>query len=442
MEKTDFTEMAITKAIQYIAFPSMVGMVFTALYNVVDMFWVGKLGYEQLAAVAIFGIFFEFAIIFNEVVGTGSMALIARHYGAKNYERVNDVVKQTLFLKFFIALIFCFIGIFLVKSILVVLGAQGDTIVYGIMYGRTMSFGFLFLLTGATLFTAMRGVGDARTPMKIMIVSNVLNMGLDPLFIFGFDLGITGAAAATVLSQMTAVGIGIFLITTGRHIVKIDTAIDIDLKTMKTMLSIGIPTGVETFIRNIANMISIRIIAGFGMTVVAGFQIFARLLGFAIIPLFGLVIACSTLVGHNLGAGKPKKAEKTALKSAYMGAISMVVIGAVYFVFSHDLVSFFNSTKDVVQAGVSCFRIISPFLVFAGLYYPLSGAFFGSGDTKPPMVITFLAVFCFQIPVMVAASRILGPDGVFLAFGCSFLVGFCIMVVWFLRGKWKQKTLE
>lgn len=442
MEKTDFTEMAITKAIQYIAFPSMVGMVFTALYNVVDMFWVGKLGYEQLAAVAIFGIFFEFAIIFNEVVGTGSMALIARHYGAKNYERVNDVVKQTLFLKFFIALIFCFIGIFLVKSILVVLGAQGDTIVYGIMYGRTMSFGFLFLLTGATLFTAMRGVGDARTPMKIMIVSNVLNMGLDPLFIFGFNLGITGAAAATVLSQMTAVGIGIFLITTGRHIVKIDTAINIDLKTMKTMLSIGIPTGVETFIRNIANMISIRIIAGFGMTVVAGFQIFARLLGFAIIPLFGLVIACSTLVGHNLGAGKPKKAEKTALKSAYMGAISMVMVGAVYFVFSHDLVSFFNSTKDVVQAGVSCFRIISPFLVFAGLYYPLSGAFFGSGDTKPPMVITFLAVFCFQIPVMVAASRILGPDGVFLAFGCSFLVGFCIMVVWFLRGTWKQKTLE
>jgi putative MATE family efflux protein len=442
MEKTDFTEMAITKAIQYIAFPSMVGMVFTALYNVVDMFWVGKLGYEQLAAVAIFGIFFEFAIIFNEVVGTGSMALIARHYGAKNYERVNDVVKQTLFLKFFIALIFCFIGIFLVKSILVVLGAQGDTILYGIMYGRTMSFGFLFLLTGATLFTAMRGVGDARTPMKIMIVSNVLNMGLDPLFIFGFNLGITGAAAATVLSQMTAVGIGIFLITTGRHIVKIDTAIDIDLKTMKTMLSIGIPTGVETFIRNIANMISIRIIAGFGMTVVAGFQIFARLLGFAIIPLFGLVIACSTLVGHNLGAGKPGKAEKTALKSAYMGAISMVVVGAVYFVFSHDLVSFFNSTEEVVQAGSSCFRIISPFLVFAGLYYPLSGAFFGAGDTKPPMVITFLAVFCFQIPVMVAASRILGPDGVFLAFGCSFLVGFCIMVVWFLRGKWKQKILE
>jgi len=442
MERKDFTEMDITKAIRYIALPSVVGMFFTTLYNIVDMFWVGRLGYEQIAAVALFGIFFEFAIIFNEVIGVGSVALIARHYGAKNYKRVNEVVKQTLFLKLFIASIFCLVGVFFVEYILIALGAQGDTILYGISYGRVMSFGFIFLFSALTLFTAMRGVGDARTPMKILIVSNILNMILDPIFIFGCNMGITGAALASVLSQMTIFGIGIYLITTGRHIVEITTKIEFDFKTMKTMFFIGLPTGVETSVRNFTNMISIRIIAGFGMTYIAGFQIFFRLVGIAIIPLFGLIIACQTLVGHNLGAGKPEQAEKTALKSGYMGVLAMVVIGVVYFIFSQEFVSFFSSAEEVIQAGSSAFRIISPFLVFAGFYFPLSGAFFGSGDTKPPMVITLVTAFCFQIPVMLIASETMGANGVFLAFGSSFLVGSCIMALWFFRGKWKQKKLE
>ncbi|MCK4247428.1 MAG: MATE family efflux transporter, partial [Methanomicrobia archaeon] len=110
MEKIDFTEMDVSKALLHIALPSMVGMVFATLYNLTDMFWVGRLGYEQIAAIGLFGLFFEFAIVFNEVVGVGSVALIARHYGAKNYERVNEVVKQTLFLKLLIASIFCFVG--------------------------------------------------------------------------------------------------------------------------------------------------------------------------------------------------------------------------------------------------------------------------------------------------------------------------------------------
>jgi len=442
MEKIDFTEMDITKAIRYIALPSVVGMLFRTMYNLVDMFWIGKLGYQHIAAVGIFGIFFEFAIVFNEVVGVGSVALIARHYGAKNYQRVNEVVKQTLSLKLFVAFIFCFTGMFFIKYILIGLGAQNEVIVYGIQYGRVMSIGFIFMLSSATLFTAMRGVGDAKTPMKIMIVSNVVNMILDPIFIFTLNFGITGAAVATVLSQMLTFTIGLFLITTGRHVVEITTRIELDFRTMKNILFIGIPSGVEMLIRNVTNMIAIRIIAGFGMTVLAGFQIFFRLLGVAWMPLFGLTLACGTLVGHNLGAEKPKKAEKTALKSGYIGTVTMVGVATAFFVFSHQLVSFFNATEEVVQAGVSSFRIISPFLVFFGFYLPLSGAFFGSGDTKPPMVITFIAHFCFQIPLMVALSQPVGVNGVFFAVGVALFVGFFITVVWFFKGKWKHKKLE
>lgn len=442
MERKDFTEMDITKAIQYIALPSIVGMLFRTMYNLVDMFWVGKLGYEQIAAVGIFGIYFEFVIVFNEIIGVGSVALIARHYGAKNYERVNDVVKQTLLLKLSVALIFCLTGVFFVQYILVGLGAQGDVILYGIQYGKVMSFGFLFMLSSATLFTAMRGVGDARTPMKIMIISNIVNMVLDPIFIFTLNLGITGAALATVISQLLTFTVGIFLITTGRHVVKISTTLDIDLHTMKTILVIGVPSGVEMFIRNVTNMVTIRIIAGFGMTVLAGFQIFFRMLGLAWMPLFGLTLACGTLVGHNLGARKPEQAEKTALKCGYIGAAAMVAVAGVYFVFSHDIVSFFNDTEEVVQAGISCSRIISPFLVFFGFFLPLSGAFFGSGDTKPPMVITFITGVCFQIPLMVILSQQVGVTGVFSSYGMALLLGFCITVVWFSRGRWKQKKLE
>jgi putative MATE family efflux protein len=442
MEKKDYTELDITKALLHIALPSMVGMTFTTLYNLTDMFWVGRLGYEQIAAIGLFGIFFEFAIVFNEVVGVGSVALIARHYGRKNYQRVNEVVKQTLFLKLLIAVIFCLVGVSLVRYILIALGAEGNVIDYGVAYGRIMSIGFLFMLSGATIFTAMRGVGDARTPMKIMIVSNLINIILDPLFIFTFGLGIQGAAIASVIAQMISLGTGLWLITTGRHVVKITTTVEADLVTMKNILVIGIPSGFEHLIRNISNMITVRIIAGFGMTALAGVQICFRLLSVGWMPIFGLVLACGTLVGHNLGAKKPEKAEKTALRAGYMGAAIMAAAGALFFLFSPYFVSFFNSTEEVVEVGVSFFKVISPFLLFIGFYIPLSGVFFGSGDTKPPMVITFVTNLCFQIPLMIIFSRIFGLRGAFSIFGIAMIVGAALMGFWFRRGKWKEKEVE
>jgi putative MATE family efflux protein len=442
MERKDFTEMDITKAIRHIALPSIFGMFFGTLYNIVDIFWVGRLGYQQIAAVALFGIFFEFAIVFNETVGVGSMALIARHYGAKNYERVNEVVKQTLFLKLAIALIFCCTGLIFIDYILKALGAQGDVISYGASYGMIMSVGFIFMFSSFTLFTAMRGVGDAQTPMKIMIVSNIINMVLDPFLIFGAGLGVAGAALASVFSQVVAFGAGLYLITTGKHIVKIDTTIKFDFQTMKTILFVGFPSGVDALIRTITSMVAIRIISGFGMALLAGVEIFLRLTGLVWMPLMGLNLACSTLVGHNLGAQKPEQAEKTALKSGYIGALIMVAVAAVFLMFARQLVSLFNSTEDVVQAGVAAFKIISPFLVFIGFYLPLSGAFYGSGDTKPPMVITFVTSFGFQIPFMIFMSRAVGVNGVFLVYGLNMLVALCILLLWFYKGKWKQKKLE
>jgi putative MATE family efflux protein len=442
MERTDFTEMDISQAIRHIALPSILGMFFGTLYNIVDIFWVGRLGYQQIAAVALFGIFFEFVIVFNEVVGVGSVALIARHYGARNFERVNEVVKQTLFLKLMIAGVFCVTGILLVTPIITALGGSGEVIEYGVAYGRVMSFGFLFMLSGFTLFTAMRGVGDAKTPMKIMIVSNLMNIVLDPIFIFGFDLGVTGAAAASVVSQMVSFAIGLFIITAGNHVVTIDTTIAFDFKIMKTILTIGIPSGAEALMRNISSMVAIRIVSAFGMAVLAGMEIMLRLMGLVWMPLMGLNLACGTLVGHNLGAKKPGQAEKTALKAGYMGAVMMVGIAVLFLVFGTQVVALFNRTEDVVQAGTSAFRIVSPFLVFLGFSMPLSGAFYGSGDTKPPMIITFVTFLLFQIPMMVFMSRILGVTGVFWAYGLSMLVLCGLMVTWFFRGKWKERTLE
>jgi Na+-driven multidrug efflux pump len=147
-------------------------------------------------------------------------------------------------------------------------------------------------------------------------------------------------------------------------------------------------------------------------------------------------------VGHNLGAKKPKQAEKTALKSGYMGSAIMVGIALVFFVFARQLVSIFNNTEEVIQAGESAFKIVSPFLVVQGFYIPLSGAFYGSGDTKPPMVITLVTSFFFQIPLMVVMSKLVGVDGVFLVYGLSMFVGFCTLLIWFFRGKWKEKKLE
>jgi putative MATE family efflux protein len=442
MERTDFTEMDISQAIRHIALPSILGMFFGTLYNLADIFWVGKLGYEQIAAVALFGIFFEFAVVFNEVVGVGSAALIARNYGAKNYKRVNEVVKQTIFLKLIIASIFCITGVVLIEYIMRALGAQGTVIAYGISYGQIMSVGFIFMLSSFTFFTAMRCVGDAHTPMRIMIVSNLINMVLDPLFILVWGWGVAGAALASLLSQMFTFFLGLYLITSGRHIVHISTSLRFDFSTMKEILTIGLPTGTEALIRNISNLITIRIIAGFGMAVLAGVEICLRLIGLVWMPLVGLNMACITLIGHNLGAGKPFQAEKTALKSGYVGAVIMVGVAIVFFGIPGYLVSFFNSTPGVVEAGITCFRYVSPFLVFLGFYIPLSGAFYGSGDTNPPMIVTLIMSFGYQIPLMIVLSKIMGVHGVFLAYGSAMLVGLVLLLVWFYRGKWKEKKVD
>lgn len=434
--------MDIGRAIRHIALPSIMGMFFGTLYNLADIFWVGKLGYEQIAAVALFGIFFEFAVVFNEMVGVGSVALIARHYGAKNYDRVNDVVKQTIFLKLIIAFIFCIIGVIFIGHIMNALGATGDVVGYGVSYGRIMSVGFIFMLSSFTFFTAMRGVGDAKTPMKIMMAANFINMILDPVFILVFGWGVAGAAFASVLSQIFTFFLGLYLITSGNHIVHIDTSMTFDLSIMKTILTIGLPTGGEALIRNITNLITIKIIAGFGMAMLAGVEICLRLMGLVWMPLIGLDLACSTLVGHNLGAKKPDQAEKTALKSGYIGAAIMVVVAALFFGIPGYLVSLFNSTPEVVQGGITCFRFVSPFLVFLGFYIPLSGAFYGSGDTKPPMITTLLMSFGFQIPLMIILSRTMGVNGVFLAYGSAMLVGLCILLTWFYKGKWKEKKVD
>ena len=434
--------MDIGRAIRHIALPSIMGMFFGTLYNLADIFWVGKLGYEQIAAVALFGIFFEFAVVFNEVVGVGSVALIARHYGAKTYDRVNEVVKQTIFLKLIIAFIFCMIGVIFIGHIMSALGATGDVTGYGISYGRIMSVGFIFMLSSFTFFTAMRGVGDAKTPMKIMMVANLINMILDPIFILVFGWGVAGAALASVLSQVFTFFLGFYLITSGNHVVHIDTSITFDLSIMKTILTIGLPTGGEALIRNITNLITIKIIAGFGMAMLAGVEICLRLMGMVWMPLVGLSLASGTLVGHNLGAKKPYQAEKTALKSGYIGAAIMVVVAVLFFGIPGFLVSLFNSTAEVVQGGIICFRFISPFLVFLGFYIPLSGAFYGSGDTKPPMLTTLFMSFGYQIPLMILLSRFMGVNGIFLAYGSAMLVGLCILLIWFYKGQWKEKEVE
>ncbi|MBU7025288.1 MAG: hypothetical protein HXS40_14095 [Theionarchaea archaeon] len=211
---------------------------------------------------------------------------------------------------------------------------------------------------------------------------------------------------------------------------------------MKTILTVGLPSGAEALMRNISSMVAIRIVSTFGMAVLAGMEIMLRLMGLVWMPLMGLNLACGTLVGHNLGAKKPDRAEKTALKAAYMGAVMMVGIAVFFLVFGKQVVVLFNRTEDVVQAGTSAFRIVSPFLVFLGFSVPLAGAFYGSGDTKPPMVITFVTFLLFQIPTMILMSRILGVTGVFWAYGLSMLVLCGLMVTWFFRGKWKERKLE
>jgi len=441
----DLTEGSITKNIWYLALPMMVGNVLQDLFNIVDMIFVGKLGPAAIAAVSMSGILLMLVMTVAIGISTGTVALVARHFGAKQQEQAENVAIQAVFVGILSSVVLGVLGYLLAAPVLRLLGAGKDVVPLGTSYIQITSVGAITIFLGISLNSALRGAGDAVTPMKILVLSTVLNIGLDPLLIFGIwkfpRLGVAGSALATVISR----GVGLLLLLrvflSGHSLLHLKWhLIRVDIEVIKQMIKIGVFGSLQMLIRNISALILIRIVAIYGTSAVAAYGIGMRLRMMVMMPGMGLANAAATLVGQNLGAKQPKRAGKSAWLTTGFYEVFMASVGVLFIIFAKDLIRIFNTDPQVIQLGTTYLRFLAPTFVFMALSIVLGRAMNGAGDTFSPMNITAVSFLGFRLPLAYVFAQVLklATTGIWAGIAVSNVVQGSAMAWWFKKGKWKS----
>jgi len=444
----DLTEGNIIKNMWHLALPMMAANLLHNVFNIVDMFFVGKLGPEAIAAVAMSGILL--GVIWTGIMGVsvGTVAMVARFFGARDFEGANSVTTQSLLLGILGSIPITIFGYLLAEPILRLLGAQGEVLSLGISYLRIISLGSITVFLYFLLSSALRGAGDAVTPLKILILCTILNIILDPLFIFGLWVfprwEVAGSAFATVLSRGLGMIILLYLLLRGRSLLHISLkGVRLDFEIIWRITRIGIFGSIQMLMWTISDLIFIRIVAIYGTFALAAYGIGMRIIFTVMMPGFGLAQAAATMVGQNLGAGKPKRAEKSAWISTGFYEIFMVISAAVFFLWSRDVVKFFSSDPEVISMGETYMRLVALSFVFIALSIVLGRAMMGAGDTLSPTIITGISLFLVRIPLalFLAQTRDLGTLGLWAGIAASNLAQGLFMTFWFTRGRWKNKVV-
>ncbi|MCA6212852.1 MAG: hypothetical protein PWP49_1668 [Thermococcaceae archaeon] len=446
----------LRKKLWALAWPAIIANIGQTLVNLVDMIMVGQLGSLAIASVGLGGQFSWFMMPIMFAVSTGTLALVARFVGAKDFETAERVLEQSVYLSFLISIPVMLLGLFFGDDALRIMGASEEVVELGYSYIRVFFLFYPVNFMAFAAFSALRGAGDTKTPMKLSLLTNGANVFLNYCLIFGHfgfpRLEVVGAALASGLSLLLAFIVGFVLFLRGSLILKFRPSFRLDIEITKRILRIGIPATVERAIFSFYNFLYISIVTRFGTIALAAHQVGLRVESIAYMPAFGFNVAVSALVGQSLGEGKPEKAEKVVYEALKMVSIFMGVMGIILIVFPRYLVMPFVTKSDPNYAEV--LRLASIYLIIVGIseiplgwIFVLSGALRGAGDTKSPMYVTAISKLLFRIiPSYILGFGIsLGPIhvkgmGVIAAWLAMTLETFttALFFWWiFKRGKWK-----
>ncbi|HEX8736932.1 MAG TPA: MATE family efflux transporter [Pyrinomonadaceae bacterium] len=446
--RRDFTTGSIWLAIFILAVPMIIEMMGESLFALVDIFFVGRLG---ASAVAVVGLTESMmALIYAVAIGLsiGATATVARRIGEKDTEGAAKSAAHVIYLGVIVSLVMSTIGIIFAPTFLRLLGGTPQIVEQGTTFTRIMLGGnavvvFLFLLNAI-----FRGAGDAAVAMRVLWLANILNMILAPSFIYGFaffpELGVTGAAVGTTIGRgCGALFAAWYLFRPGGriHVHRESWRLDVGLLWKIVKLS---STAVLQFLIATASWSAlIIIIAGFGEQAIAGYITALRIVMFALLPSVGLSNAAATLVGQNLGAEKPDRAEKSVWKAAYINAAFLGVVGLIFLIFAHTLIGIFTLDPQVLEYGTDALRIIAYGFVFYGFGMVLETAFNGAGDTWTPTYLNLFIFWIFEIPLayVLAYHFGFGAAGVFWAITIAFSLLAVVAAILFSRGKWKLKKV-
>lgn len=439
----------IFKQLIILAWPIVLAFTMQVGYNIIDIFWVGKLNPTAIAAVSLAGNVFFIILAVGQIIGSGTVALIAQFYGAKQIDNANNIVRQSLLLVSIIALPVCISGFICARQIMSLLGGRADVLIISTSYLRIIFIGFFFQLISFTINYAFRGIGDMKTPMKIMLVATIINIILDPLLIFGIGffprLEVQGAAIATVIAKCVSFLFGFIILIKGKSGIKLKIfkKWHLEAKIIKTILSVGIPVGISYGLMAFSSMAVFRIVSSFSEYALAALGIGIRILQLASLPVVSIGIATTTLIGQSLGARNLKKTMQIGHVSILFSTVIMVFFGIVFIANAKLLFSIFTQNYQVINYGIQFIQIVSLYLVFVGIIMSLTGVFRGAGDTLPPMFAGLFKLALFIILAILFSQKLrMGVIGVWWAMFISYGIEAIIIAIWYASGKWHKKGLE
>lgn len=444
-QEKDYTTGSIDKAIFLLAIPMIGEMLMESLFSVVDMYFVGKISTNAVAAVGITEslLFIVFSIGIG--ISMATTALVSRRIGEKNHREAGLATVQAMYLTLFCSIIISIIGIFYSEELLALMGASQEVIQQGSGFTRIMLAGnstiiLLFMINGA-----FRGAGNASIAMKSLWMGNILNMILDPILIFGWaffpEMGIEGAAWASTIGRGVGVVYQFYHLTNRQSTLQIRKSdFKIQLNLIKNLIKIS-QGGVGQYLISSASWIFIyRIVAEFGTNSISAWTIMLRIIMFAILPAMGLANAAATLVGQNLGATKPERSEKAVWRTAYFTSYFMVFLTIVFVFFADRFIGIFTTDPEVIRLGTIALIWVSSGYIFFGYGMVVSQAFNGAGDTRTPTILNLIGYWLIQIPLswLLAVYFNLGMVGIYITTVVVSMVIVLLSVYLFKKGAWKK----
>ena len=441
----DYTSAPLGRAIVMLAVPMVLEMAMESIFAVADVFWVAHLGADAVATVGLTESMMTIVYTLAMGLSIGATAIVARRIGERDPDGASRAAIQSILLGLLVSAVMAAIGVRYAPAMLHLMGASASVVSNGSGFTRVLIGGNATVVLLFLINAVFRGAGDAAIAMRVLWIGNAINIALGPCFIFGLGpfpaLGVTGAAVATTIGRGTAVVCQVgFLLAGGRRVGVRLRDVRVDRRVMASIVRLSGSGTLQILLTTASYVALVRILATFGSAMLAGYTIAIRIIIFAILPSYGISNAAATMVGQNLGAGQPDRAERAVWTAARYNMVFLGLVGLVFVALAQPIVALFTTDALAQPFGVECLRIVSVGFVFYGCGMVLTQSFNGAGDTWTPTFINVFIFWIWEIPLawMLAYRTGVGARGVPIALAVAYSTLAVVSAVVFRRGRWRR----
>ncbi len=436
------------RAIVLLAIPMVLEMCMESLFGVVDVFWVARLGADAIATVGLTESMLIVLFALALGIGMSATAMVARRIGEKQTAAASVAAVQAILIGVVVSTIAAVLGFTFAPDLLSAMGASADVIRTGSGYTRMMLAGSITIFQLFLINAVFRGAGDAAAAMRALWIANAVNIVLNPCLIFGLgpfpQMGVLGSAVGTTIGRGIGVAYQLWVLMSGRSRIRVSFAdFRVDLGVMQRIFRLSVGATFQYLVQMTSWIGLIRVVSLFGSSAVAANTLATRIVVFAILPSWGMANAAATLVGQNLGAGKPERAEHAVWRTGLYNMIFLGTVGVLFITFAEPIIGIFTSDPQVFPLAVTALRFFSYGYISYAYGMVVSQAFNGAGDTFTPTVLNLICFWMCQIPLawFLAIVLKMGPKGAFLSVVVADTLLAILGILWFRRGTWKRQTV-